>query len=66
MFERDGLLQVMGKGTVTIVDPGEMSYTNHTDVGATDPISLHNLRVHILSYGDRYHLHKRSLILQDG
>lgn len=66
MFEKDGLLQVMGKGTVTIVDPGEMSYTNHAAVGATDPISLHNLRVHILSYGDRYHLHKRCLMLQDG
>lgn len=65
LFERDGVLQVMGKGTVTIVDPGEMSHTNYPDVGATDPISLHNLRVHILSYGDRYHLHKRSLILQD-
>ncbi|HEY9891333.1 MAG TPA: cyanophycinase [Candidatus Sericytochromatia bacterium] len=66
MFERDGLLQVMGKGTVTIVDPGEMAYTNYPDVAATDPISLHNLRVHILSYGDRYHLHKRTLVLQDG
>ena len=65
LFERDGLLQVMGKGTVTIIDPGEMSYTNQPDVSATDPISLHNLRVHILSYGDRYHLHKRSLIPQD-
>ncbi len=65
MFERDGLLQVMGKGTVTIIDPGEMSYTNYPDVGATDPISLHNLRVHILSYGDRYHLHKRCLIPLD-
>ncbi|MEO8890135.1 MAG: cyanophycinase [Coleofasciculaceae cyanobacterium] len=66
MFERDGVLQVMGKGTVTIVDPGEKSHTNYADVGANDPISLHNLRVHILSYGDRYHLHKRSLISQDG
>mgnify|MGYP001791698300 CR=1 FL=1 len=66
MVERDGGLQVMGKGTVTIVDPGEMSHTNYADVGANDPISLHNLRVHILSYGDRYHLHKRSLISQDG
>lgn len=62
MFERDGVLQVMGKGTVTIVDPGAMSHTNHPDVGATDPISLHNLRVHILGYGDRYHIHKRCLI----
>jgi len=65
MFERDGLLQVMGKGTVTIIDPREMSYTNHILVGATDPISLHNLRVHILSYGDRYHLHKRCIIPPD-
>jgi cyanophycinase len=65
MFERDGLLQVMGKGTVTIVDPGELTHTNHPDVGATDPIGLHNLRVHILCYGDRYHIHKRCLISSD-
>lgn len=65
LFERDGVLQVMGKGTVTIVDPGEMSYTNYPDIGATDSISLHNLRLHILSYGDRYHIHKRCLIPMD-
>jgi cyanophycinase len=65
MLERNGLLQVMGQGTVTIVDPGEMSYTNYLDTDATDAISLHNLRVHILSYGDRYHLHKRCLIPPD-
>ncbi len=52
----------MGKGTVTIIDPAELSHTNYPDVGATDPLSLHNLRVHILSYGDRYHLYKRCLI----
>ena len=62
MVEGDGLLQVMGKGTVTIVDPGEVSYTNHLQVGATDPLSLHNLRVHVLSYGDRYHLHQRTVL----
>ena len=66
LFERDGVLQVMGKGTVTIVDPGEMSHTNYSDIGATDAISLHNLRLHILSYGDRYHVHKRCLIPADG
>jgi cyanophycinase len=65
LFERDGVLQVMGKGTVTIIDPAELSYTNHADSSATDPLSLHNLRVHILSYGDRYHLHKRCLIPLD-
>ncbi len=66
MFEKDGILQVMGKGTVTIIDPGKMSYTNQTAVSATDPVSLHNLQVHILGYGDRYHLHQRCIFPPEG
>lgn len=62
LVEKDGTLQVMGKGTVTIVDPGEVSYTNHADVAANEPLSIHNLRVHVLSYGDRYHLHERTIL----
>ncbi len=58
MFELDGQLQVIGCGTVTIVDAREMSYTNQAGVTASEPLSLHNLRVHILSYGDTYHLKK--------
>lgn len=58
LFERDGYLQVIGKGTVTVVDGTEMSYTNQSEVTANEPMSLHNLRVHILSYGDCYHLQK--------
>ncbi len=62
MLEGDALLQVMGKGTVTIVDPGEVSYTNQADIGATDPLSIYNLRLHVLSHGDRYHLHQRTVL----
>jgi len=62
LFEGDGIIQVLGKGTVTIVDPSEMSYTNQPYVGATDPISIYNLRVHILSYGDRYDMRQRKII----
>lgn len=62
MFEGDGTFQVIGKGTVTVVDSGETSYTNYPSVGTTDPISIHNLRVHILSYGDRYDLYKRQVV----
>jgi cyanophycinase len=60
LFEGDGLLRVIGRGTVTVVDPKEVSYTNQPDVGATDPLSIHNLRVHILSHGGRYDLRKRT------
>lgn len=62
LFEQDGILQVMGRGTVTIIDPGEVNYTNHPVVGATEPISIYNMRVHILCYGDRYDLNQRVII----
>ena len=62
LVEGDGTLRVMGKGTVTIVDPGEVSHTNNADVSSNEPLSVHNLRLHILSYGDRYHLLKRTIL----
>jgi cyanophycinase len=55
LFERDGLIRVIGQGTVTFVDAREMSYSNVSLVGASNPLSLHNLRVHILAKGDAYH-----------
>jgi cyanophycinase len=65
MFEDDGTIRVMGKGTVTIVDPAEMSYNNQTLIGASDPVSLHNLRLHILSHGDCYSLQQRSAAMTE-
>src|SRR6476646_388342 len=62
LFEGDGLLQVMGKGSVTVIDPSDLSYTNQPSVDATEPLSIHNLRVHILSYGDTYHLYQRRIM----
>ena len=62
MFEKDGWLEVMGKGAVTIIDSSELTHTNEPRVGATEPLSLHNLRVHVLSHGDRYHLYGRTAI----
>lgn len=62
IFEGDSTFQVIGKGTVTVLDPGESSSTNYLHVEDTDPLSLHNLRLHILSHGDRYDLNKRQII----
>jgi cyanophycinase len=62
MFEGDGTFQVIGKGTVTVIDPGEVSHTNYHSIEPTDPISLHNLRLHILSHGDRYDVFKRKIL----
>lgn len=65
LFEQDGLIQVIGKGTVTVIDPQSLSYTNHLHADGSMPLSLHDLRVHILQHGDRYNLHKRETIPPD-
>ncbi|TVU53347.1 MAG: cyanophycinase [Arthrospira sp. PLM2.Bin9] len=56
MFEGEGRVRVIGKGTVTIIDAKDLSYTNVAQAGATDPLSLFNLRVNILSHGDTYNM----------
>lgn len=58
MFESDGMIQVIGKGAVTIVDARHMTHTNKTQVQGSEPLSMHNLKLHILGYGDRYDLTK--------
>lgn len=63
LFEGDGLMQVIGKGSVTIVDPAAMIHTNHASVDATDPLSIGNLRVHLLVHGDQFDLRKRMPIV---
>ena len=63
MFENDSTLQVLGRGTVTIVDARAMSETNYDSVNGTEPISLHNLKLHILAYGDRYNLAEHQAII---
>ena len=63
----DGSFEVIGKGSITIVDPGDMTHTSYqadgydTD-GQTAPISLHNLKVHILRHGDYFDYKRRKVL----
>jgi len=58
----DGTFQVLGKGTITVVDPGSLTHTNHPVTGEDSPLSLHNLRVHVLKKGDCYDYKKRAVL----
>ncbi len=58
VFENDGMIRVIGKGTVTILDLRDMTYSNQAQAKGSEPLSMHNLRLHILGYGDRYDLHQ--------
>ncbi|MBE9115835.1 cyanophycinase [Lusitaniella coriacea LEGE 07157] len=59
LFEQDGIIQVLGRGTVNIIDARDLTHTNQPHIGARDPICMNNLRLHILCHGDRYHLYER-------
>lgn len=58
MFESDGMIQVIGKGAVTIVDAQQMTYSNRAQADGHQPLSMHNLKLHILSHGERYDLNR--------
>ncbi len=61
-FRGDGTFEVLGNGTITIVDPGKLTYTNYLKVTQATPLSLHHLIVHILSPGDRYNYRHRLVL----
>ena len=56
VFDQQGHIEVLGKGTVSIIDAQAMSYTNEGTVVAEEPLTLHNLRLHVLGHGDRYNM----------
>jgi cyanophycinase len=61
-FFDDRTFEVLGQGTITIIDPGKLSHTNYLATENTSPLSLHNLTVHVLSPGDRYDYHHRMVL----
>lgn len=57
-----GTFQVLGKGTITIIDPGSLSRTDAAEADEAAPLSLHNLKVHVLNQGDRYDYKNRAIL----
>jgi cyanophycinase len=52
----DNVMAVVGHGSITVVDPADVGHSNVADAGPSDPISITNLRVHVLVHGSRYDL----------
>ena len=61
MFESDNQVHILGRGTVTIIDARKMTHTNGKHASGHEPISMHNLSLHILSHGDRYNLENNTV-----
>lgn len=62
LVNAEGILEVVGEGAVTIVDGSHLSYTNAPLLNEEDPLSICDLKVHILVNRARYHLEKRQIL----
>jgi cyanophycinase len=52
----DNVMDVVGTGGVTVIDPADVGHSNVADADPSGPISITNLRVHVLVHGARYDL----------
>lgn len=55
----DGVLEVEGSGSITIVDPTELSYSSMAEAYEGDAITMLGLKLHMLSAGSSYNLNTR-------
>jgi cyanophycinase len=55
----DDDLLVVGSGAVTVIDPAEMSFTSIDDAPPHAPLSVVNLKLHVLTERGHYDLKKR-------
>lgn len=55
----NGVLEVVGTGAVTVVDPADLSFSSMHDATAADPITLIGLKLHVLAAGGRYDIESR-------
>ena len=51
--------RVIGSGAVYVLDARNVTYSNIIEAKSEETLSIHNLKVHVLSKGDRYDLRAR-------
>ena len=62
----DGNMEVIGHGTVTIVDPSDLRHSSISYVRKAEAISLVGLKLHVLAHGSCVNLETREATLNKG
>ncbi|WP_324730630.1 cyanophycinase [Pseudomonas paeninsulae] len=55
----DGILEVVGSGSLTVVDPSDLQYSSMAEASTGESITLIGLKLHMLSSGAKYCLNTR-------
>lgn len=53
--------EVIGSGMVLLFDPSKLKHNNQKILSEGEPMSLSNLKTHVLSNGDRFNIRKRKI-----
>ena len=61
----DDVVEVVGSGGLTVVDPSELTYSSMADAKQGAPVSMIGVKIHILLAGDRYDLTTHTAIAGD-
>ncbi|MBU7586165.1 MAG: cyanophycinase [Nostoc sp. TH1S01] len=62
----DDQIEIIGEGSVTIVDESESTYNNASEILRDEPLAICGAKLHILPHGYKFDLKTRQAILTNG
>ncbi|WP_026887498.1 cyanophycinase [Clostridium beijerinckii] len=60
VVNQSGMIEVIGEGAVYFIDGSAITYTNVSELYADDILSMHNVKLHVLTDGNKFDLIKKS------
>lgn len=60
LVNQDGKIEVIGEGAVYFIDASNITYTNVSELHSDEILSMHNVKLHVLTSGNKFDLIKRS------
>lgn len=63
-IDSEGVMEVIGRGSVTVIDPADLRHSSMSYVGKAEAISLVGLKLHVLATGSSFDLETREATLQ--
>ena len=61
VIKKCNTFEIIGSGMVILFDPGKLKHNNEHLLEEGQPMSISNLKTHILANGDRFDIRKRKL-----
>lgn len=59
IVDKNGIVDVIGEGAVYFIDGTTITYTNVSELHGDDILSMHNIKLHVLTGGEKFDLIKR-------